>query len=317
MARVLRHLVDLRLPVLISRKLRWLLIGGLAGCGAPITNAPFMEEPRFLEALLAREDVVPPAALGAVVPTDATAPLLATTLGSVSAYADFLSFPVEICAQLREVGANRRTAQRRTWTPTALTVPVAEGPSGGQRLETMWVQADVVQLGEDIFEVRIDVAETEAGPFQTIGTSRSDADGSAWRWELDGVVDVLDLAIEGRLQTLEFSVVQDPEVGRRVEARYGTAPTFDGYWFLEGPDQFAFNGRFAVTTDDFTWPGQLGTIHTAEGGFAGGEIDIAGERLAFGSCWSADGTGIWQGGTDPRIASAGDPEACPFTGSSR
>lgn len=96
-----------------------------------------------------------------------------------------------------------------------------------------------------------------------------------------------------------------------MEVGYGEAPTFAAYWVLDGDATFAFAERFAATTDGASWPGQLVVTHGPLGGLASGEIDLLGERLSFASCWGPDGTGIWQGGEDPRIVSVGDPQWCP------
>jgi len=303
MADLLRHPAERGLPLLIAL---------LAACGAPISNAPFTEEGAFLDALLAQDDLAAPEALLAVSADGGTAPLLVQARLALDAYEGLLAFPVAVCGQLAEVGPTQRTAVRRIWSPTALTVPVATDADGGQRLETIWVQAEVLRVDEARFEVRVDARETETVSAFTIATGFVDDGASVWRWELDRVATVLDLDV-GRLATLELA--HEPaggaDGGRRVEARYGTPPTFDASWVLDGDAAFAFSGRFAVTTDGLTWPGYLTVVHTVDGGRGLGEVDVAGETLSFGSCWEGDGTGIWQGGEDPRIATAGDPAACP------
>ena len=289
-----------------------LLILLLAACGGPITNAPFVEEPQFLDALLSADEVALPVHLEAVSPADDIAPLLAQTLNSASTLRDFLALPVEICTSLREAGPTGRTSRRRSFEPTPVTVPIATGTTDGQRLETMWLQADVLRIADGQFEVRVDVAEAETASFQTVGTAFVDGPVATWRWELDAVVDVLELDVGASLETLQLSI--DPEggeTGRRVEVVYGPSPGFQSFWVLDGDQWFAFNDRFAVTDDDLTWPGQLGVVHGPLGGVAAGEVDVAGERLGYTACWDAQGTGIWQGGTDPRIRSVGDPGGCP------
>ncbi len=289
-----------------------LLIVGLAACGEPVSNAAFLEESRFLDALLAAEEVAPPASFATISPDDETAPLLRRALSAVDTYADFVALPVEICEQLREVGPRERSPVRRTWNPFAITVPVAEGPDGGQRLETAWVRADVLRTDDDRFEVLVEIASLEDGPWQTVGTAVVDGGEGGWRWELAEVVEALALQLGSPLEALSLTVeAEGGDFGRRVEVGYGDPPAFQGFWVLDGDDVFAFSGLFAVTEDDRTWPGQLTAVHTETGGGASGEVLVGEERLSFTSCWDGAGRGLWQGGPDPRIRSVGSPEGCP------
>lgn len=304
MAGLLGHAAQPRLPLLT------LVLS--VGCGEPIANAPFLEEPSFVDALITEAAVAPPEALAALAPDDGFAPLLASAVSAVRTYADFVALPVVISEKLREVGPQERTSQRRSWSPVSVTLPLTEGTDGGERLLTAWVQADVLRIDEERFEVLVEMASTEAGPYQTVATATVDGGVASWRWDLGVVVDALALVFETDLETLTIAL--DPEggeFGRRVEVGYGTPPAFSGFWVLDGDALFASSGIYQVTDDDLGWPGQITVVHTEDGGGASGEVFVDEEPVAFTACWDGNGTAIWQGGADPRLRLVGTPDDCP------
>lgn len=301
MARVFGHLVEPRLPLLIVA----------IGCGSPISNAPFRDEPQFVAVLVDDEEVATPAAFDPPDDDATLAPLLTRTILAARDYRDFMALPLEISRQLRDVGPTTRTLTRRTWAPSALVVPITT--EDAPRLETLWVRADVLKLDDRRFEARIDVAAEETGTFETVGTAVDDGAGEAqWRWEIAAAARLLGLPVSPDLGTFEFGLDPDGADGeRRVEARHGTGPVLGNFWVVEGATGFGFNGRFEVTGDGFSWPGELFALELEDGGVASGRVDVADERLEFAACWDSTGRPLWQGGPDPRIVQMGDPTACP------
>ncbi|MBX2801440.1 MAG: hypothetical protein KTR31_27435 [Myxococcales bacterium] len=291
-----------------------MILGLLGACGAPISNAPFLEEQTFLRALPLPERVQAPSEIRLAPAGNST--VLAEAKAFAQAHDDQLRILLEAGALLtEEEGPSQRTSTRRVWEPFPFTFDDGGTSSGGEPVDG-WMQVSVERPagGQDL-EWTLELGQGADDPWIEVGHGDYDGENEGTiEWDLDAAVAALALTAEPRgAVTMIFEDLGNevPELqGRDVTATFSRTTLVPVRMLADTILQFSSN--FEVTADDASFPGIAVVSHVEwEGGWAVGAV-FAGQEseIAFETCWDVDGNALYMGGDDG-IRVEGDVGSCP------
>ncbi len=291
------------------------LLALLAGCGSPITNAPFLEEAGFQAALPSRARLGPPEQI-LLAPNAADNPLLLAAKQAAAEYDQLIELPVDVGSALREIPPDERTEVRRAWAPTELVLPSPEAlpaPPSEASFVRVWAQAEVIRSVDGDFALTVELSPSAGGAFTQVAFGRENADGTgALVWDFPATLQVLGLPVgdaalvyRADLSSLETEGGED----RLVEVDYGEPPTVARSWTIGGESLLVFTGRLEVSTDGVARPGWALVVHRRGGGWASGAVLDADQERTFEACWDGWGTLTYHDG-DAGVRVLGDSSRC-------
>lgn len=245
-----------------------------AGCGAPISNAVFLEDAAFLEALPSGERFGPPEALREATVTDAR--WLAAAAGAAAAYDDATRWLAGAGTALRRATPAERSDVHRGWEATP--VVVASGTEGA----IVWVRGRVLRPDGQGATWTLELADEPDGPWRVVGAGWHEGGVGSASWGDD------DVSLR-----VDYDEAAPSQLAEREGAR----------WEVDG-ERFGFvpTGEGLPAGEGWLW-----AVHGASGGRAEGE-DAEGARLA--GCWGAQGESLWEAAYG-ELPASGDEAACP------
>lgn len=287
----------------------WLVL--LAACGAPISNAPFLEEARFLGALPSRERLGPPANVFLAPSSDSS--VLSAAKQAATEYDALVTLPILIGDRLRGVVPTQRTDIRRAWDPTELLLdPSGSLPVAASSL-TAWIQGSVEIPSSGDLVLELQLARDRDGPWTQVASGTYDGErAGTLSWDLAATATALELQPTIPLAGLEVNfddLGQDDLGDRQLDASYGHAASIAQLWVIVSDAVLGFSGLLQVTEDGALLPGGATVVHTAYGGWGVGTVLTATGELAFETCWSEVGLTVYEDG-DEGVRRSGDRSAC-------
>lgn len=288
----------------------WLVT--LAGCGAPISNEPFVDEAVFLGALPSTERLHAPSAV--LLAPNGDADVLRAAKTAAAEWDTWWAIAAATGDELRAVPPDERTEVARRWNGLNVAARLTANTFGNAgAVIDWWVTAEVVEPAEGDPAWTIAIGTSEDGPFTAVGAG-SGADGSGCvTWDLPGTAEALALDPPAPLGVLDATFTDlDPVLGvRRADLAYEVDGVVLPY-AVAGEELLAFTGLLAVTDDGASWPGFATATHTATGGRAQGLVLEEGVERTFTSCWDANGLLVWQGGEGGVVDAGASEGACPI-----
>ncbi len=266
----------------------------VTGCYDPISNAAFVEDQRFTEALPTEALLGPPGPFADL--QQASDPVLDAAIDARDDYLQTVRTLLESGEALRRTSPDNRGSDYRSWQP----LPVASTSDAG--LDSWWIRADVVDAGDGLMASTIEVAESQDGPWTPAGEGWRDPMGRGGiDWDLTFFED------SGHLNV----AFEQADYGRNVTVEHrGNLVTLGNAWGLYGDAAMGLPlGDVLLTTDGAAWPASAGVLHSAQGGRADGTVFTPeGERI-FHACWDAVGETTYLGG-DPGVQTEGNEALC-------
>lgn len=279
----------------------------LAGCGSPISNAPFTEEAEFLAVLPDAETWRAPldVALAPVGDDD----VLRAAKASAAAWDGFAEGPVTIGAALRAREPDERTDEARRWRDVEVVARYTGAALGAAEPRRVWVDAEVVRLVDGTFRATVAAGATDGGPRTEVGLGERAGSTTTAAWDLDALFAAL--GADAAPGPLTVDLVRDEEAGTRtLDGAVGDGPAASG-WSVRDDDELSFEAELAITSDGATWPADVAVaVRGGDGGRAEGVLSTGGGETAFTACWDGAGDTVFLGGADG-ITPVGDRAACP------
>ncbi len=287
---------------------------GLVACGSPISNAPFLEEARFLGALPSRERLGPPERVFLAPNSDNA--VLDAAKRSATEYDELVTLPILVGDRLRGVVPTQRTDIRRAWDPTELLLDLSEAlpPGAGQGSLAAWVQGVVEIPASGDLQLEIELALAQEGPWERVATGTYDGSSAGTlSWDLAASASALKLAPSVPLAQLDVTfddLAQEEQAERQLDVAYGHTASIAQLWVIVSDSVLGFSGLLQVTEDGALLPGGATVVHTPYGGWGLGTVLTASGELAFETCWSEVGLTVYAGG-DEGVRRSGSRDACP------
>ena len=274
----------------------------LLACGAPITNAPFLEEAEFVGLMPTSDRFGAPVEVLAAPSGDAV--LLEAKIAA-EGYRDLVDVPTLLGDHLQALGPSIREENLRVWEPSKVTTDDVE----------LFVQAEVerpVRAGGDLL-LAIEIGPTRGGPWTPVAEGAWDGDSRGELvWDLDATASALEVVVTEPLGTISASFDDRGflESERVVELDY-TLQTGEAASFVAAGDVLlSFGAVLQVTDDGASWPGYATVVHHADaGGYASGGVFVGEDEIGFVRCWNAAGATVHVRG-DAGIATVGEESAC-------
>ena len=289
----------------------WLVV--LCGCGAPISNVPFLEEAQFVGILPTSDRLGAPAEIAAATDGD---PVLAEARAAAAAYQGLVDLPTLVGDHLKTLGPSTREEHLRTWEPSRIRVPDAPEELGLPDGELVFfAQAEVerpARGGGDLL-LTIELGPTRGGPWQRVAEGVWDGEGRGeLSFDLAAAADALDLLVTDPLGLVTASFddhgLLDSE--RAVELVYTLTSGEAASFVVGGSELLSFGGLLEVTDDAQAWPGYATVVHRGGvGGYASGAVFRGAEEIGFVRCWDALGVTVHARG-DAGVVTSGDRAAC-------
>lgn len=278
-----------------------------AGCGPPISNAPFLQESQFQTVLPSARRHGPPVEVWLA--PNADNPILASAKQAASEYSALLDLPIDIGDVLRATPPDVRTDRSRQWTAAELAAGANGQLTTDDTLVRGWIRAEVVNPIDGGFELTVALATDAEGPYVEVATGAHDGTSvGSLTWDLAATASALDLSPPDPLATVwltldERAELDDGRTARSLQAVYAVDPVAPlRGWLVVGDDTLSFSADLLVTDDEVPRPGWATAVHNdGIGGIAVGAVLDGEDELPFEACWDGQGALTFVSGPAPVI----------------
>lgn len=283
-----------------------------AGCGAPFTNEPFLQEAAFLGALPSEGRIGAPPQV--VLAPNGDSPLLAEAKQSAAWWDGCWGVAFATRDAVEQQAADERTDGVRRWEGVEVSTHRNLAPLGQPAGDTItfWAAVEVIETVEGSYDWTLSVAADPSGPYVELGAGVDEQRAGLSTFDVAAAAEALGLTPPEPLgvMTVEYD---------DASAAYDEQPWVSATWAVDdapelvfgrvGDGVFGFTTWVELTSDGSEWPAYFTAIHTDDGGRAEGTVYRLAEELDAAGCWDASGNGTWLGGDDA-IAGSGDPNRC-------